>query len=306
MGAKVKCGGAKRSTQWVCLFLALVGNAGCSDNGFVEAHEPVLQSQEALPSVSELFPVGQVYAGGPSGSLDGRLVSFPCLEENPLGTDCATGGAWYKRVRKSCSGGALNVVHTFPVGGTPGTAYVATFRFYGIVEPKNYGSNVTRDAGVRRPGNQDTGAIPTPFASAPANHIYQVSDYNTYELRVKNNQGNEVAAYYLNADTREGHWTYVLNFQKQITVIGGGSVVVRNYDKNCREVKNCGLEGTPTSQCAQKATSRIINVSGANPVPPNIWAPYGGLRQPTLVVERSASASGQWLLIDVVSVDAPL
>jgi hypothetical protein len=115
----------------------------------------------------------------------------------------------------------------------------------------------------------------------------------------------EVAAYYLNADTSEGHWSYVLNFQKTITVIGGGSIKVRTYDKNCREIKNCGPAGTPAWQCAQKANARIIDLYAPNPdpfpIPPSSPAPQGGLLQPNLVTNRPPGSSGQWLLIDAVS-----
>ena len=47
---------------------------------------------------------------------------------------------------------------------------------------------------------------------APAGHVYPVSDYDTWELRIDNEANQEVAVYYLNADSEEGHWTYVLNF----------------------------------------------------------------------------------------------
>src|SRR5262245_25446710 len=95
--------------------LALVGTAGCSDGGSIEVGEsptePVAESSEAL-TVQELFPTS-----GPNGSLDGRLLTIPCGDDNPAGTDCASGGAWYQAVRTACSGGRLNVVHTYPVAG---------------------------------------------------------------------------------------------------------------------------------------------------------------------------------------------
>jgi hypothetical protein len=94
-------------------------------------------------------------------------------------------------------------------------------------------------------------------------------------------------------------WSYVLNFYKTITVIGGGSVWVKTRDRNCREVKNCGPAGTPASQCAQKATARIIQAAySASPAPTDQPAPQGGLLQPNLVTNRPPGSSGQWLLID--------
>ena len=131
-------------------------------------------------------------------------------------------------------------MHTYPVGGAPGTTYRITLHFYGIVEPRNYGPDVTREAGPGRPGNQDTGASPTPWAVAPAGHVYPMSDYDTWELRVDNEADQEVAVYYLNADTSEGHWTYVLNFAKQIAVIGGGRIRLHHHDRNCRSSRTAG------------------------------------------------------------------
>jgi hypothetical protein len=301
-------GGTREVRSCASLFLLLIATGGCSNGGLAEGDGTSEELGTAsLPiTVSELFPVG------PFGSLDGRLVTFPCGDDNPLGTDCASGGAWYRNAQSqpvfvACSGGALNVNHVFPVAGNPGTSYSVTLHFYGIVEPKVYGSGVTREAAPGRPANTDSGSPPTPFATAAGGHAYSASDHNSYELRVCTTPtcatNSEIAVYYLNADTRQGQWTYVLNFEKTISVIGGGSVRVRRYDSNCRQIKNCGPEGTPANLCAQKANARIINVSGANPVPLNAWAAQGGLTQPALVPQRPAGSSGQWFYIDVVSVN---
>jgi len=249
-------------------------------------------------------PTPELFPTGPDGPLDGRLLVVPCGDNNDLGTDCGGGGAYYRSARIACAGGALNVLHTYPVGGAPGATYRITLHFYGIVEPKNYGTGVTREAGTGRPGNQHTGASPTPWAVAPGGHVYTVSDYNTWELRVDNDAGQEVAVYYLNADTSEGHWTYVLNFSKQIDVPGGGRIRLRHYDRNCRLIKNCGPASTPANQCASMANARLINVSAATPAPATLPAAEGGLLQPNLTTERPDNSSGQWVLIDLVSIDA--
>jgi hypothetical protein len=251
-----------------------------------------------LPTVAQLFPAG---ADGP---LDGRLVSQPC-GDSTMGTDCASAGAYFQGSLIACSGGALNVLHTYPVAGTAGATYRVTMHFYGIMSPKNYGAAVTREAGTGRPGNQDSGASPSSWATAPAGHVFPASDYDTYEIHVDNQNNQEVAVYYLNADISEGHWTYVINFAKQINVIGGGRVRVRTFDRNCRQIKNCGPPGS-LYPCAAKANARIIDVSAANPAPPNAPATMGGLLQPNLTTNRDADNAGQWFLLDVVSVDSVL
>ena len=185
-----------------------------------------------------------------------------------------------------------------------GRQYKVTIHFYGIAEPKNYGG-VTREAtGTTRPNNsQTTGGpslAPTPWAQATSvPHTYNVSDYNTNEIHVY--EGNtERAAYYLNADTQEGHYTYVINYAKQITVYGGGTVRVRNYDRNCRQIKNCG--SVDSYPCAAKANQRVITIPAS--VMPAV--PAGALMQPNLSSSRSADNAGQWLLIDVESVDSQM
>jgi hypothetical protein len=267
-----------------------------------------------LPTIPELFPTS-----GSVGSFDGRLLLMPCGDNNESGTDCGGGGAYYTTAgstatptRITCSGSALNVNQVFYVGGETGKMYNVTVHFYGIAEPKVYGNGITRDAGTGRPGGTTTttgtGTLPTAWATAPGGHSYPASDYNTNEIRVCRTRAcataDETNVYYLNADTSQGHWTYVLNYEKDIVVVGGGSIRVRNYDQNCREIKNCGPSGAPATDCATLANRRIIDVSAANPKPATTAAPMGGLLQPNLISERPAGSSGQWLLIDVVKINS--
>jgi hypothetical protein len=220
------------------------------------------------------------------GALDGLLVQFPCLD-TPLTDDC-TASAVINGTALACSGGVMNAVINHPIGGTPGVVYQVTMHFYGIVDPRNYGPNVTRESGGTRPSNLNTGATPVPWASAAAGVAYTASNYNTYEIHVLDQNGLEQAQYFLNSDTQEGHWTYVINYVKTIPVIGGGTVRVRVYDSNCRIIKNCTSGPYP---CASRA--RTVDVSAANPAPV-------GLTQPGL--GQTADHAGQWLLIDVTGV----
>ena len=269
--------------------------AGAGDGGAGQGGAAGSAGSSGLPSVAELFP-----ATGPDGALDGRLVTMPCAD-NSTAEDCVTQGAYYRGKRIDCAGGALDVLHTYPVAGTSGKVYGVTLHFYGIVEAKNYGNGVMREASAR-PGTQDSGSMPTPWATAAAGHTYPASTYNTYEIRVDDDKGHEAGVYYLNADTSEGHWTYVLNYSKQISVIGGGKVRVRTYDQNCKQIKNCG---NPNKYpCEAKANSRVIDVSSVMPAPAKESATMGGLLQPALISDRDANNAGQWLLIDVVSVDS--
>jgi hypothetical protein len=253
------------------------------------------------PTTAQLFPVASVtgqqtgLTGNPNpagamGSLDGYLIMTPCTDT--ACDDCSGGGWIYNGTTTGCSG-SLNAVQNFTVGGTPGTRYRATLHFYGIVEPKNYGNVATRQSGSMRPNNSDSGATPAPWAYATGNPTYTVSDYNTYEIHVVDNNGMEVCSHFLNSDTTEGHWTYVLNYAKTIDVIGGGRVRVRVYDRNCRMIKNC-YGGGSQGPC---------NTNGCNPPKPRtVTVPNApaALVQPGL--GNDANQSGQWLHIKVEQV----
>jgi hypothetical protein len=261
------------------------------------------------PSAAELFPMAVPTGnasglgtgaaahppGAPAGSLEGHLVFTPCADTS---CDDCTGAGWiYKGITRACQadGQGLNSIQNFTVGGTPGQAYNVTMHFYGVAEPKNYGGSVTRQSGTMRPGNQDTGANPAPWAYATGNPNYTMSDYNTYEIHVVDNMGAEVCSYFLNSDTSEGHWTYVLNYERTITVIGGGRVRVRVFDRNCRMIKNC-MSGGTQGQCSATGCNnkaRTVDTAAAMPQPM-------GLTQPGL--GNDTNQAGQWLFIDVTQV----
>jgi hypothetical protein len=255
-----------------------------------------------LPTIEELFPPGD------KGTLDGRVIVTACGEANPQGTDCASDGGYIisggKGTRTACTGGKLDLQATYPIGGIAGAKYTVTMHFYGIMEPNDYGQSADRDAAPGRPGNQNDGADPIPWAEAPPKHTYTFDDYNSYEIHIDDQNNQEVAVYYLNADTSQGHWTYVIDYEKKFPVIGGGRLRTRVYDTNCRQIKNCGPNGTPASNCAAQANARRLTLTGVDPMPAAVEASQGGLLQPNLIGSRDASSAGQWWLVDIKSVDS--
>lgn len=241
------------------------------------------------PTIVELFP-----PSGNVGSLDGRLVTTPC---SPTNSDDCSGGGWiYNGTTTPCTGaGALTAEQDFAVGGEAGVMYDVTLHFYGVVEPKNYGNMVTREAGDTRPMHGPNGAMPAPWASSNGGVSYPASDYNTYEVHVFDDMGQEIRQYFINSDTAEGHWTYLVNYERTIPVVGGGRVRTKTYDRNCRMIKNCGdRSGNMSFTACSAATKQTVDISAALPAP-------AGLNQPGL--GQAASESGQWLLIDVTKVE---
>lgn len=225
------------------------------------------------------------------GKLDGMLLQLPCAGSTST-DDCSSAGWVYEGVTHACQSGVLDTdaaatVLDFPVTGTAGKVYTATFHFYGIMEPKNYGAGVTRESGNLRPSLANP-ADPAPFAFAAGSSSVAFSDYSNYELQVIDNLGNIVRKYFVNSDTPQGHYTFAINYERVIEIVGGGRVHVRVLDANCRQIKNCSSGGAP---CGGKA--RSISTTGADPAPV-------GLQQPGL--GNTADNAGQWWLIDVKNI----
>jgi hypothetical protein len=183
-----------------------------------------------------------------------------------------------------------------PVAGTPGAPYAVTMHLYGIMEPKFFGVNATREAAPGAP--QPDGGNPTPWATAAAGAFIPPSTYSAYEIRVLNQFGAETARYYLNADISEGHRTLRIDYVKTIQVVGGGVIRLRRHDSGCQLIKNCGTQaGYP---CETKA--RMIDLLQTNPLPP-VSSPFpAGFNQPQL--NKTMNHGGQWWFIDVTAVQA--
>jgi hypothetical protein len=211
------------------------------------------------------------------GGIDGHLFSVAC-GDTPNTDDC-NGEGWRSNGGpiNQCAGGRLDARIDFPIGGEAGARYGVAMHFYGIMEPRNYGNVVTREA-LGRP-SLTPGGTPTPFATMPAGAGNYLStgdnNYNTYELHVLDQSGQEVHVY-----------------DQTIDVIGGGTVRLQIADANCRQIKNCGSGGVP---CAGKA--QTIDISAADPQPA-----AGLLQQPGL--GKDPEHSGQWFLMDALGFEA--
>ena len=160
------------------------------------------------------------------GALDGRLMQFPCAD-SPVTDDCSGLGYVVDGVITSCVAGQSEMVLDHPIAGTPGAHYLVKMHFYGIMEPKNLGAGVTREAAPGAPNR--SGGSPSPWATAPAGMSYPLSSYSAYELHVHDEDGQEVAQYFLNADVQEGHWTFLVDYEKTIEVVEGGFVRLRRF-----------------------------------------------------------------------------
>jgi hypothetical protein len=229
------------------------------------------------------------------GKLDGMLITTPC-GDTPTGDDCAGGGWIYEGKTTGCTGGKLDsdvpskATLDFPItGGVPGKRYLATMHFYGMMEPKDYGPTVTREAGTMRPNAGQNPSTPEPFATADGNASIATTDYNNYEVHSYASDGTRIKQYFINSDTQQGHYTFAISYARPIEIESGGKVHVRVFDNNCRMIKNC-QGGAP---CAPNA--RTVNISAAMPQPAALMQPGLG---------KDAANSGQWFLIDVKDIVA--
>jgi cysteine-rich repeat protein len=271
----------------MCGNMMMEGTEACDDGNMEpgDGCEPdcTVTPPPAPITIAELVP-----------DLDGHLVTTPCSNDGGS-SDCAPQG-W------SINGGPMNACVQgvgltmdveYMVGGVAGTVYDVTMHFYGVMEPRQY-NQVMREAMGSPP--KDEGATPTPWAWAEPGANYRSlgdNNYNTYEIHVYDEAGMKRQMYFLNADTGTGHYSFAINYEKTIPVIGGGKVQLIVYDANCRQIKNCGPSdpggGDPCGPLA-----RSIDVTAADPSPGALLS-QPGLGQPN-------NLSGQWWLIDVVNV----
>jgi hypothetical protein len=107
-------------------------------------------STSACASITDLF--------GTDKRFDGRLTETPCAVSSS--NDC-TGGGWRLNGGSltGCANNRLDANQTIMVGGVPGQNYSVTLHFYGIMEPKTYGNNVTRQSNMRPTNNPDTTCV---------------------------------------------------------------------------------------------------------------------------------------------------
>jgi hypothetical protein len=264
------------------------------DNGMAAGGAGGMNAAGGVSAAGGAAPTEMVTLDDLVGGLDGHLFTVAC-GDTPNTDDC-NGEGWRSNGGpiNQCSGGRLDARIDFPIGGEAGARYGVAMHFYGIMEPRNYGNVVTREA-LGRP-SLTPGGTPTPFATmqAGAGNYLSTGDnnYNTYELHVLDESGQEVHVYFLNADTQTGHYTFGIDYEQTVEVVGGGVLRLQIADANCRQIKNCGPGGVP---CAGK--TQTIDTSGADPQPP-----AGLLQQPGL--GKDPEHSGQWFLMDALSFEA--
>lgn len=129
---------------------------------------------------------------------------------------------------------------TISFGGDEGTTYEVKLRIRGLFEPTNINGGMT------------------PYPEHPYFKIggtVNATDYSQWQLRVSAPQ----AVYYLNHYPATGHTIYKEDFEANIRVQGGASVVVRVEDSNDRQIDNGYVGLADRRQVLEGVTDGVVN-----------------------------------------------
>ena len=89
-------------------------------------------------------------------------------------------------------------------------------------------------------------------------------NYNIYKLTVLDTDGNEIQHYYLNSmpagtgTNFENHDTFPEGYTAVIPVMGAGSILLHQSDRNCHAIDNCGI-GSRSVTCDPTSGRNIPN-----------------------------------------------
>jgi hypothetical protein len=204
-------------------------------------------------------------AGTPNSNgdvLKDAWMLFPCYTQQ--GQDCITipSGACPNQLQTlPFEQQGLQIEQSFTVGGTPGTMYNMTIQVNGITEGKYY-QDGTRADGNASPPNPDleTGINTFYTGGTPVTS----ENYNIYKITVQDTSGAEIQHYYLNSmptgtsTLYENHDTFPEGYTAVIPVMGGGTILYHQADRNCHAIDNCGI-GSRSVSCDANAGRLIPN-----------------------------------------------
>jgi hypothetical protein len=228
------------------------------------------------------------------GMMDGYFIDESCASGR-IGPDCTA--AW-------CNGRGGKKEQMFTLTGAAADAskrFEVTVDIKGVQECKEMSGGMRRTVNMQAAeGDQDMfwiGGNPAgiDYAATPPGG----NPWNTQELHVTPPVAGEVNNYFLNSCASrtaggrgESHFTYKVNYQAKIKVMGGGTILWRMVDTNCRMIVNCGTEDANAGGAC--AGAHTVSLVGAVPAPPAALS-----QQP---LRNTMGAKGQFLFFDVVAV----
>jgi hypothetical protein len=216
---------------------------------------------------------------------------------NPGGHNC-----WTDSQSTTCPSGGIDMDKTFTVKGTAGQLYTVNIEVRGVVGTRCYqgGTRPSTDSATI----QDSGYNAWWYAGGTPYNA--TSLWNTYELHVSPSTGDPSKdVYYFNSASStltsggdcEREASYLVKYTASFKVMGGGSLLFRVHDNNCKAQQNCGPNTDPNSACA----ARTVDLSGMTPQPP---ATSPAAKQPPTNT-YTKTYYPQWTWITATSVTSP-
>jgi hypothetical protein len=215
---------------------------------------------------------------------------------NPGGHNC-----WTDSQSTTCPSGGIDMDKTFTVKGTAGQLYTVNIEVRGVVGTRCYqgGTRPSTDSATI----QDSGYNAWWYAGGTPYNA--TSLWNTYELHVSPSTGDPSKdVYYFNSASStltgggdcEREASYLVKYTASFKVMGGGSLLFRVHDNNCKAQQNCGPNTDPNSSCA----ARTVDLSGMTPQPPATSPASPAKQPPTNTFTKTYYP--QWMWITATSV----
>ncbi len=249
---------------------------------------------------------GTTGTGGSSGAITPADV-VPDLatgfywEDSCMGNfDPGGHNCWTDAQSTTCPGSGNDVDKTLSVKGTSGQKYTVNIEVRGVVGTRCYqGGKAASTAAI-----SDTGYNNWWYAGgSPYN---STGWWNTYELHVSPSTGDASKdVYYFNNSSNtatsggdcEREASYLVKYTASFKVVGGGSLLFRVHDNNCKAMMNCGTDTVSSDPCAP----RTVDLSGMVPQPPSTSP---AAKQPPANT-FTKTYYPQWMWIAATSVTSP-
>ena len=218
---------------------------------------------------------------------------------DPGGHNC-----WTDSQSTTCPSGGIDIDKTLTVKGTSGQKYTVNFEVRGVIGTRCYqgGTRPSTDTATI----QDSGYNAWWYVGGTPYNA--TSLWNTYELHVSPSTGDPSKdVYYFNSASStltsggdcEREASYLVKYTASFKVMGGGSLLFRVHDNNCKAQQNCGSDTNSSSACA----ARTVDLSGMVPQPP-ATSPASPAKQPP-TNPFTKTYWPQWMWITATSVTSP-
>lgn len=299
-GGETSTGGVSASSG------GAVGSGGATTTASGGATTTASGGATASGGMTGMTGSGGAMASGSGGGISPADV-VPDLASGFYWEDSCQGNfdpgqhnCWTDAMSTTCPNNGFDVDKTLNVKGTAGQKYTVTIQVAGVVGTRCYmGGMAASTASIKDSDyNNWWYAGGTPYNST--------GWWNTYELHVSPSTGDASKdVYYFNSASNnlasggdcEREATYLVKYSASFKVVGGGTMVFRIHDNNCKAQQNCGSDTNGNDTCAP----RMVDLSGSMPLPPSTSP--AAKQPPTNPFTKTYYP--QWMWITAKSVTSP-